>query len=109
VIAEKGPFDATIHFVSIPQFFDLSGNYFSVQLSLSGKIDIEYGPTARGDGLVGVTEGGGATDPGGTDLSERRRWSVFSGRGTTYELFSVASPSKPFDLALEHVLFSPFF
>lgn len=109
VIAEKGPFDTTIHFVSVPQFFDLSGNYFSVRLSLPGKAEIEYGPTARGDALVGVTEGGGATDPGETDFSAGCRWSVFSGRGTTYELFSASSPPEPFDLALERVLFSPFF
>jgi hypothetical protein len=109
VIAEKGPFDTTIHFVSIPQFGDLAGNYFSVRLAPLGNVDVSYGPTARGDELVGVTEGGGAADPGETDLSEGCRWSVFPARGTTYELFSATSPPKAFDLALERVLLSPFF
>jgi hypothetical protein len=109
VIAEKGPFDTTVHFVSVPQFGDLSGNYFSVRLAPHGKADVSYGPTARGDTLVGVTEGGGAADPGETDLSEGCRSSVFSGRGTTYELFSAASPPKPFDLSFEDLLFQPFF
>ena len=110
VIAEKGPFDTTVHFVSVPQFFDLSGNYFSVRLGPFGKVDVEYGPTARGDALVGVSEGGGAADPGETDLSEGCRWSVFPAQGTTYEGFvTSASPPEPFDLALERVLFSPSF
>jgi hypothetical protein len=94
----------------VPQFFDLSGNYFSVRLGRFGTIDVDYGPTARGDALVGVTEGGGAADPGETDLSAGCRWSVFSARGTTYEQFmGVVSPPEPFDLSLERVLFVPLF
>jgi hypothetical protein len=108
VIAETGRFDTAIHFVSVPQFGDLAGNYFSVRLGPLGTVDVLYGPTARGDALVGVTEGGGAADPGETDLSEGCRWSVFSARRTTYEVFT-GSPAEPFDLAFERVLFSPFF
>ena len=46
------------------------------------------------DGLVGVTEGGGAADPGSTDLSAAGR---ALGDGTTYELFDFGNP---FDLDL---------
>jgi hypothetical protein len=108
VIAEQDDGETTIHFVSVPQFFDLAGNYFSVSLGRQGKIDIDYGATARGDALVGITQGGTAEDPGETDLSEGCR-SVFSARGTTYELFnSPLSPPEPFDLSLEALRFVRF-
>jgi hypothetical protein len=111
VIAETGSHDTTIHFVSVPQYADLDGNYFSVRLGRSGKVEVEYGPTGRGDALVGVTEGGGASDPGETDLSEGCGWRLaFPAEGTTYELFDAGlSPPEPFDLALETLLFAPFF
>ncbi|HEY6546748.1 MAG TPA: hypothetical protein VI589_02545, partial [Vicinamibacteria bacterium] len=107
VIAEKTAWETTIHFVSVPQVFDLAGNYFSVRLGKLGKIDVEYGPTAGGDALVGVTPGGTAEDPGETDLSEGCR-SVFSARGTTYELFAASSPPEPFDLSFEALRFIRF-
>ena len=105
VISETDGWETTIHFVSVPQFFDLAGNYFSVKLGRNGSIDINYGPTARGDALVGITPGGTAEDPGQTDLSEGCR-SVFSAQGTTYELFNApVDPPEPFDLSLESLKF----
>lgn len=77
----------TIHFVSVPEFFTTSPNYFSVKLEEEGDIDIDYLATSRTDGLTGVTPGGGAADPGETDLS---RDDDHDAEGTTYELFSPA-------------------
>jgi hypothetical protein len=108
VVAERGHADTTVHFVSVPEFGDLSGNYFSVKLAPLGLVHVEYGPTSRGDALVGVTEGEGAADPGETDLSAAP-WGLLSGRGTTYELFAATSPPEPFDLSLDRLFFSPFF
>lgn len=74
----------TIHFVSVPEFFSTSPNYFSVELDEDGDAEIDYLATNRTDGLAGVTEGGGAADPGETDLSEDDDHPI---DGTTYELF----------------------
>ena len=48
---------------------------------------MSYGATNRSDAIVGVTQGGGAADPGGIDIS--RTW--LSAIGTTYEQFTAAS------------------
>ncbi|HWM94181.1 MAG TPA: hypothetical protein VN493_25715 [Thermoanaerobaculia bacterium] len=86
VIAEEdNNDDLTIHFVSVPEFFSTSPNYFSVKLDEDGEIDIEYFATSRTDGLSGITQGGGAADPGEEDLSED---DDHSATGTTYELFA---------------------
>ena len=74
----------TIHFVSVPEFFSTSPNYFSVELDEDGDAEIDYLATNRTDGLAGVTQGGGAADPGETDLSEDDDHPI---DGTTYELF----------------------
>ena len=87
VIAEQDDDDdkMTIHFVSVPEFFTTSPNYFEVELDEDGDIDVEYFATSRTDGLSGITQGGGAADPGETDLSED---DDHSATGTTYELFA---------------------
>jgi hypothetical protein len=77
----------TFHFVSVPEFFTSSPNYFSVKLDEDGEIDIDFAATSRTDGLTGVTEGGGAADPGETNLSAD---DDNPATGTTYELFSPA-------------------
>ncbi len=74
----------TVHFISVPEFFTTSPNYFSVKLEKKGDIGIDYAATSRTDGLTGVTKGGGSADPGETDLS---RDDDQSATGTTYELF----------------------
>ena len=53
-------------------------------MDADGDIGIDYLATNRSDALVGVSQGGGAADPGPTDLSEDR-WQ--SAVGTTYERF----------------------
>jgi hypothetical protein len=42
--------------------------------------------TLLGEGLVGVTPGGGTFDPGPSDLSRPRSWPA---TGTTYEEFAI--------------------
>ena len=86
VIAEEDDDDKmTFHFVSVPEFFSTSPNYFDVELDEDGDIEIEYWATSRTDGLTGITQGNGATDPGETDISED---DDYDADGTTYELFS---------------------
>lgn len=79
--------EITFHFVSVPEFFTTSPNYFSVELDEDGEIEIEYGAMARTDGLTGVTKGNGSPDPGETNLS---RDDDHEALGTTYELFDAA-------------------
>jgi hypothetical protein len=94
VIAEQRPHSTQIHFVSVPEFFSDSPNYFTVRLQSNGHARIRYEATARSDSLVGVTEGNDAADPGETDIS--RLDGVVPAQGTTYELFE---PLEPFDLS----------
>jgi hypothetical protein len=107
IVVDQSSISTTVHYVSVPQFFDLSGNYFSVTLLPFGVAVVDYGATARGNGIVGVTEGGGAADPGQTDLSDGLPF--FSSDGTTYEEFALTSPPEPFDLSFEDLFFAPFF
>ena len=74
---------AAVHFISVSQFFSSNPNYFTAELRDQGGIALKWGPTARGSGLVGATQGGGAADPGPTDLSKRGLRPL----GTTYENF----------------------
>jgi hypothetical protein len=103
VIAEPGTLKASVHYVSVPEFFSDSPNYFSVHLLPLGIFALDYGATARGGALVGITQGNGAADPGESDLSDGLP--LFSGRGTRYEEFI---PPDPGDLSFEPFLFLPF-
>jgi hypothetical protein len=87
IASPNGDDSITIHFVSVPEFFSTSPNYFSVELDENGDFAIEYLATSRTDGLSGITQGGGAADPGEEDLSED---DDYPATGTTYELFSAA-------------------
>jgi hypothetical protein len=84
VLAEQKRKSVIIHYVGVPEFLNSGTNTFSVSLDKRGKISFDYGPTNRSDPLVGTTEGGGAADPGPTDLSKQFR---LSNDGTTYEQF----------------------
>lgn len=78
----------TIHFVSVPEFLSTSPNYFSIKLEDDDdEIEIDYFATSRTDGLTGITQGGGAADPGERDLS---RDDDHPNVGTTYEFFTPA-------------------
>ena len=84
VIAEEKNRALNVHFVSVPEFFSESPNYFTVVLDRKGDITIDYGPTSRSDSIVGITRGGGAADPGPTNLSSANNLSAV---GTKYEQF----------------------
>ncbi|HEX4965229.1 MAG TPA: hypothetical protein VF173_30750 [Thermoanaerobaculia bacterium] len=77
----------TIHYVSVPEFFSTSPNYFSVKLEQKGDVGIDYAATSRTDGLTGITKGGGSADPGEINFS---RDDEHSASGTIYELFTPA-------------------
>jgi hypothetical protein len=85
VVAEEKLGKLLVHFVSVPEFQATGTNYFTVQLDRRGGIKLDYGATNRSNGIVGVTQGGGAIDPGPTDLSKAWR---LSARGTTYQPFA---------------------
>jgi hypothetical protein len=87
VSVEHGAGNATIIFDSVPEFIATGANTFMVTLRDDGSYTIEYGAISASDGLVGTTEGGGAVDPGETDLSAA---GVLPAAGTTYEHFSSA-------------------
>jgi hypothetical protein len=101
VIAEPKPLSLDVHYVSVPAFASLSANYFDVSLVFGGGVVMKWGPSERWGGLVGLTEGGGATDPGETNLSNRL---IIPARRTTYELFE--APSL-FDLSFQALLAIP--
>ena len=84
VLAEEKNKTLNIHFISVPEFFADSPNYFTVTLDKKGEVNVDYGPTSRSDSIVGVTQGGGAADPGPTNLSNANH---LSAAGTTYERF----------------------
>src|SRR6185436_12581596 len=84
VATPDGNKSMTFHFVSVPEFFTTSPNYFSVKLDKFGNIDIGYDSASRTDGLAGITKGTGAADPGETNFSVDR---IHSANGTKYELF----------------------
>ena len=80
VIVEQDATSWTVSFIGVPEFFATTGNTFSVTLNASGAVNVTYGSVASVDSIVGVTEGGGAADPGATDLSAGGPFSV---TGTT--------------------------
>ncbi len=102
VLADTSSSPASIHFVSVSEFFSSNPNYFTAELQSKGGIALKWGPTARGAALVGATQGGGAADPGPTDLSKRG----LRPSGTTYEnfLFNVTTRGvSNFDLFFDEI------
>jgi hypothetical protein len=102
VIATPETGAMTIHFVSVPEFATDLANYFSIRLESNGRVTLSYGGVLAQDGIAGITEGGGAVDPGPVDLS--RLFSVFPKTGTTYQQFSLTLP-EVFDLSFRPVFF----
>jgi hypothetical protein len=93
VTVEQDATSWTVTFDGVPEFLAATTNTFSVTLDASGAVAISYASIAALDGIVGVTEGGGAANPGETDLSGGGVQPVL---GTTYEQFTGAG--DPFDL-----------
>ncbi len=84
VVVEGGPTALTVRFVDVPEFFAVGANSFAVTLEAGGAIRFQYGATNQHDGIVGITPGGGAADPGPTDLSAA---GTLPAAGTVYERF----------------------
>jgi hypothetical protein len=102
VLVDANARPAAVHFVSVSQFFSSNPNYFTAELRDQGGITLKWGPTDRGAALVGVTQGGGAADPGPLDLSRRG----LRPTGTTYEnfLFNVSTKGvSNFDLFFNEI------
>ena len=59
-------------------------------LDAAGNVQVSYGEINATDGLAGVSEGGGAADPGPTDLTAAPNLSAV---GTTYEQFGFSNPN----------------
>lgn len=60
----------TVTFSEIPEFFNTGANTFDFTLKkASDEVEIVYGAVSANDGLVGITQGGGAANPGEEDLS----------------------------------------
>jgi hypothetical protein len=95
VSVEFGPGTATVTYDSIPEFFWGGSNTFMVTLRSDGSFTIEYGLMTGPEGVTGATEGGGAADPGETDLSAG---GPFLASGTTYELFDGFDNDLSFDM-----------
>ena len=102
VLVDVNSRPAAVHFVSVSEFFSSDPNYFTAELGDQGKIGLKWGPTARGEALVGVTQGGGAADPGPRDLSRLG----LRPNGTSYEnfLFNISTKGvSNFDLFFDEI------
>jgi hypothetical protein len=85
VLIEFDTNEVTVIFDSVPEFLAAGANTFMVTLRADGSLTFEYGALSATDGLAGTTEGGGAADPGETDLDAG---GPYPKAGTTYESFS---------------------
>ncbi len=96
--SDAGAFSVT--FDNVPEFFASTGNTFTVTLDAGGNVQISYGEINATDGIAGISEGGGAVDPGATDLSGAAGLSAV---GTTYEQFDFLNPN---DLSFQLLIFT---
>ncbi|HEX2251954.1 MAG TPA: pre-peptidase C-terminal domain-containing protein [Thermoanaerobaculia bacterium] len=101
VTVEQSATEWSVTYEGVPEFISTGSNTFTVTLSADGSIAIDYGAVSAADAVVGITQGGGAADPGETDLSAA---GAQSATGTTYELFTFGDP---FDLSGGSVTFTP--
>ena len=101
VITQQGSGTFSVTFSDVPEFFATGANNFTVTLSSSGSVVIQYGSVTALDGIVAVSPGGGAADPGETDLSAG---GSLSASGVTYEQFG---SGDAFDLSGTTLTFNP--
>ena len=113
ILVDSDSDSTSVHWVSVSQFIPTGPSYFSVDLKQNGKIAMDIGATTRelnqlgvfgASTIVGISEGGGAEDPGSTDLSKARSLSAY---GTTYEEFAFLDAITPstFDLFFDSLRF----
>ena len=95
---------AVMTFDSVAEYCCSGSNTFQIQLLSDGRIVFVYGAmtTPFHVSLVGVSPGGSAADPGGSDFSSPVPFSS-GASGTVYELF----PPGAFDLAGAAIVFTP--
>ncbi len=98
VLASGDASSMTVSFIDVPEFLSTGANNFAVTLNSDGSYQIDYGSVTASDGLAGTTEGGGAANPGETDLSAGGPYPKL---GTTYEQFT----SGDNDLSGESLVF----
>ncbi len=106
VIAEEGRDSVTVHWASVPRFFGVQPNSFSVTLRRDGTLGMRWGALDQSmRAVVGITEGRGALDPRLVDLS---RLGKAPAAGTTFEFFFFSlddRPIAPMDLFFGSVTF----
>lgn len=89
VVVEQTASTWSVTFDGVPEFVTTGANTFTVTLHASGRIDVAYGAITAADALVGVTPGGGAANPGESDLSSSPTWPA---AGVTFEQFVIGGP-----------------
>jgi hypothetical protein len=110
ILVEQEADSLTVNYVSMPEFqwssfgsFSTFPNYVSMTLHSSGRIHMRWGATTRGEALVGITPGGGAADPGESDLSSL---GSAPASGTIYEIFTFADGVLS-DVSFQDIWFLP--
>ncbi len=89
VTVEEIAGDFVITFDAVPEFGTANDNTFAYTLRSDGTYNVDYPNIDALDGLAGRSEGGGATDPGETDLSAASQ-PIGVGLENVYELFDAA-------------------
>jgi hypothetical protein len=75
----------TVSYTNVPEYYNTGANTFQITLYQTGDIDITFGDMTLLDGIVGISAGGGAADPGETDFSAAS--GLFSASEIWYEQF----------------------
>lgn len=83
-----GP-DFFVEFDAVPEFGTANNNTFRIVLRPDGTYNVDYPNIDALDGLVGRSPGGGAADPGETDLSAAPQ-PIAPGVETVYEIFTAS-------------------
>jgi hypothetical protein len=99
VMVESDTGSWSVSFVGVPEFISTGANSFTITLFPDGTVGVDYGSLTALDGIAGVTEGGGAANPGESDLSSSPTWPVL---GTTYEQFVSGDPVDLSGLSLTY-------
>jgi hypothetical protein len=102
VLVEEDVGSWSVSFLGVPEFVSTGSNSFTVTLFSDGTVQVDYGAMSALDGIAGVTQGGGAANPGESNLSSSPTWPVL---GTTYEQFTGAA--DPNDLSGLSLTYQP--
>ena len=95
---------AVVTWDHVPEFFGRGNNTYQIQLLSDGRVIFGYMSASQvtHSVLVGVTPGGGVSDPGSVNFSSAIPFST-GAVGTVYELFS----PNTFDLTGTNLVFTP--